>query len=38
MVDLKRVYKASNKDLAEAELDTLADLGQLIFKSSINSG
>jgi putative transposase len=23
MVDLKRVYKASNKDLAEAELDTL---------------
>jgi putative transposase len=25
MVDLKRVYKASNKDLAEAELDTLED-------------
>lgn len=25
MVDLKRVYKASNKDLAEQELDTLAD-------------
>ena len=25
MVDLKRVYKASNKDLAEIELDTLED-------------
>ena len=25
MVDLKRVYKAINKDLAEQELDTLAD-------------
>ena len=25
MVDLKRVYKASNKDLAEVELDTLED-------------
>ncbi len=25
MVDLKRVYKANNKDLAESELDTLED-------------